>query len=312
MPTTKNWDFPTLSKANAATSAALPSSRSNFPILGQLNIHQGSLAYRDLTKNLEVKLDIDNGSGGGGEKGDFVVKGSGTLQNQPFMLNAQAGSLGMLRDSSIAYPLNLSLKMGATQIKVDGTFKDPVKMEGVDATLALSGDNLADLYYLTQLPLAPTPHYALSGHLTKTDNVWHFTGFKGKVGGSDLEGNLDYDTSKDHGYAKADLTSKLLDVKDLGGLIGIKSKSPEQPDAKTETRGNDNDRILPDVPIDLSRLRSTDMDVSLKAEQIYMPNLPMNNLDIGFHLKDGDLMLNPFRFGVASGDIAGNHRSRRS
>jgi uncharacterized protein involved in outer membrane biogenesis len=47
-------------------------------------------------------------------------------------------------------------------------------MAGVDAQLDLRGDNLADLFYLTGIPLPPTPPYQLIGHLQKQNGIWEF------------------------------------------------------------------------------------------------------------------------------------------
>lgn len=304
----KNWEFPGLSKANAVSHAALPTRRSNFPILGLLTIHDGLLIYHDATKNLSVQLNIDTANAGGGEKAAFTISGNGDLQNKPFEIKAQGGSLAMLRNSHAVYPLNLHIAMGATKIDVDGTFTDPVQMEGIDTTLDLSGANLADLFYLTEIPLPPTPTYKLSGHLTKKGDLWTFEKFQGKVGGSDLEGDLSYDTSGQRGYMKAVLTSQLLDMKNLAGFVGGKSSVKETPQTKAaEAKKDDTQkRVLPDVSLDLTRLRATDMDVDFKAAQVLQPGLPMNDMDVGFHLKDGVLRLDPFDFGVANGKISGS------
>jgi uncharacterized protein involved in outer membrane biogenesis len=48
------------------------------------------------------------------------------------------------------------------------------------------------------------------------------------------------------------------------------------------------------------------MNVRLKANQIKAPDLPINNLDLGFNIRNGVLSMEPFSFGVASGDISGS------
>jgi uncharacterized protein involved in outer membrane biogenesis len=305
-----NWQFPALSGANAASSAALPSSRNNFPILGQVTINNGTLVYRDVGKKLDVTLGIQTASGGGGEKGNFVLSGQGKLQDKPFAIHAQGGSLEMLRDSKQLYPLHLHLQMGDTIADIDGTFLDPVQMQGIDTKLELRGDNLADLFYLTMLPLPPTPAYNLSGHLLKQGNVWTFENFTGKVGSSDLEGHLTDDISGQRSFLKAELNSRMLDMKDLAGFTGATpaprkgdDASPEQIEkAKQEAASA---KLIPDVPLDLTRLRASDMDVSLKAEKILAPHLPIDNMNVRFLLKDGVLRIDPLEFGIAAGQING-------
>lgn len=305
----KNWDFPLLSGANIATKAALPEDRKSFPIIGLLSIDKGKLTYRDDPKKLAITLDIDTAQGGvETQKNMYKVSGQGRLQDQPFSLQARGGSLSMLRNNTEPYPLSLDIKMGSTGMNVEGTVADPVKMAGVNAQLNLQGDNLADLFHLTQIPLLPTPPYKLSGHLQEQNDVWKFQNFKGQVGDSDLSGDLIYRTKKERGFVKADLVSQLLDMDDLAGFIGATpSEGTMSPEQKAQAeRDKSNPRLLPDVPIDLTRLRATDMEVRLKGKKITGTKWPINDLDIGFNLQKGILRLEPFNFGVATGTIDGS------
>lgn len=297
---TKNWELPMFSQGKATTEAVVPDSRSEFPVIGLLSIKDGSLTYRDVPRKMNVTLNLDTaiGAGGDGERA-LKVTGDGTLQDQKFELEAQGGSIDMLRDADKDYPLLFKLTMGGTQIDLQGTFRDPVQLEGVDATLSIKGNNLADLFYLTSIPLPPTPAYRLTGQLVKKGDVWAYNNFDGLVGGSDLKGNLSYDTSGERGFVKIDLASKLLDMKDLGGFIGL---SPDNPKEQIEAAN----RVLPDVPINLDRLRATDMDVNLKADVIKVPNIPVNRLNTHIVLKEGVLSFDPLDLGIAKGTIEGS------
>lgn len=316
--TDANWNFPVFSQANTATEVALADDRHDFPIIQKLQLKDGHLIYRDAVKgmNLDVKLDSVSGQGGkdanssnkekASEK-EFRMSGTGTMQNQKFTLIAEGGSLDSLRDSSKEYPLSVKIEMGKTNIAVDGTFKDPVKLTGVNASLNITGNNMADLFYLTAIPLPPTPPYTLHGQLTKNGSIWGYNNFKGKVGGSDLAGNLSYDTSKERGFLKANLVSNLLDSNDLGGFIGLpptaENAAPEQKKAAAEKKASP--KLIPDVPLKLERLRATDLDVTLKAIKIVAPSLPFKGMEVRFDLKDGLLKLDPLNVVLADGTIDG-------
>ena len=312
--TDANWNFPLLSKANAATEATLPDDRHDFPIMQKLELKNGRLIYRDAVKgmNLDVKLDSVNGEGGDDEgksgfKTGFKIAGNGTMQKQKFELEASGGSLDTLRDSTKEYPLRLKLEMGATKVAVNGTFKDPIKLTGVNASLKITGHNMADLFYITAIPLPPTPPYSLEGQLTKNGGVWGYNNFEGKVGGSDLSGQLSYDTSGERGFLKANLVSKLLDSADLGGFIGLspsnENAAPEQKKEAAENKASS--KLIPDVPLKLERLRATDLDVTLKAEKIVAPSLPFKGMEVRFDLRNGLLKLDPLYVVLADGTIDG-------
>ncbi|WP_174625081.1 AsmA family protein [Candidatus Methylobacter favarea] len=302
----KNWDFPLLSMASKAV---LPEDRFNFPIIGSLSIEEGKLAYRDNPKKLAITLDIDTAKGKAeSQKDRYRLSGQGTLQDKPFSLQAKGGSLSMLRNNTAPYPLDLVIKMGSTSMFIKGTFADPVQMAGMNAQLNLRGNNLADLFHLTQIPLPPTPPYKLSGRLQKHNDVWEFQKFKGQVGDSDLSGDLTYDVKRERGFVKANLVSQLLDMDDLSGFIGAtpsKGTLSAEQKARAE-REKSNPRLLPDVPIDLTRLRAADMEVRLKAHRINAQEWPIDNLDIGFNLQKGVLRLDPLNFGIANGTVSGS------
>jgi len=313
-----NWNFPMLSNASA-DDAALADNRHEFPIIQNLRLKAGKLIYRDAVKglNLDVKLDSVIGQGDDKKNTDkdsedndkeLKISGTGSMQNQKFVLEAEGGSLRYLRDSKRDYPLSLKITMGNTKVSLDGTFKDPVKMTGVNASLNVTGHNMADIFYLTAIPLPPTPPYKLSGQLTKQGGVWSYKDFKGQVGSSDLSGTLSYDISKERGFLKADLVSNLLDSVDLGGFIGLppsgENATPEQKKAALEKKANA--KIIPDVPLKLERLRATDLDVTLKAVKIVAPNLPFKGMDVRFDLKNGLLKLDPLSVTLADGTVDGN------
>jgi uncharacterized protein involved in outer membrane biogenesis len=325
--TDANWNFPIFSEANTASQVALADDRHDFPIIQKLQVKDGHLIYRDAVKgmNLDVKLDSVSGQGGiekeNGVTGskdknkhadktyskEFKMSGTGSMQKQKFTLIAEGGSLDSLRDSNKAYPLSVKLEMGETKVLVDGTFKDPVKLTGVDASLNISGHNLADLFYLTAIPLPPTPPYVLRGQLTKTGGTWGYNNFKGEVGVSDLAGSLSYDTSKERGFLKANIVSNLLDSKDLGGFIGLppsgENAAPEQKQEAAAKKASP--KLIPDVPLKLERLRATDLDVTLKATKIVAPSLPFKGMEVRFDLKDGLLKLNPLDIVLADGTVDG-------
>ncbi len=308
-----NWQFPALSTANATQEAVEPDSRHDFPLIGMLELREGQVIYRDHTKGLSLDLALETVVGEGGESDNgkternFTITGTGSIQDETFELEASGESLETLRDSTRDYPLTLRVTMGDTEVEVDGKFRDPIKLTGVDASLNISGNNMANLFYLTAIPLPPTPPYSLAGQLTKKDGVWGYEKFNGKVGGSDLSGDLTYDTRGERGFLKADLTSDLLDSQDLGGFIGLppsgEDASPEQQQAAAEKEASPN--LIPDVPLSVERLRGTDLDVTLHAARIEAPNLPFKGMDVRFDLQDGLLKLDPLEVVLADGTIDG-------
>jgi uncharacterized protein involved in outer membrane biogenesis len=181
-------------------------------------------------------------------------------------------------------------------------------MKGEDVSLDIEGDDMAKLYPLLHLVFPTTPPYRLKGRLKHEGNLWSFSNFSGRVGGSDLSGSIRVDTAAARPFMKADLVSNLLDFKDLAGFIGgrpgsASGKIAAQQETKPVEAENKSDRIFPDQPYDLERLRAMDADVQLRAKKIAAPNLPIDDLNAKLTLKDGILSFAPATFGVANGRI---------
>jgi AsmA family protein len=278
---TKNWDFPALSGVNIATETVTPESRGEFPVIDRIRVREGEIVYNDIPRDLRLRLDIDTIKGEGETAGEtFRLKGDGTLEGQKFTLKAEGGSLEMLHDTGREFPLAFEITIGRSVFSMAGTFTDPVKLKGLDATLDLNGRNLADLFYLMHIPFPPTPPYKLKGHLQKEGEVWTFSDFSGGVGHSDLSGNVVYSAEGKRPLLSGELFSKRLDVADLGGLIGL-SPAPRE------------------------RRRAGDMNLKMSAAKLNAPGWPLSNMKTHIRLRAGLLQLQPLVFGAAGGTVEG-------
>ncbi|HEX9466703.1 MAG TPA: AsmA family protein [Alphaproteobacteria bacterium] len=297
----KNWDLSSASPGGAVVNTTVPKKRTQIPVIGELVVNRGVIKYEDAPSKLSVTSEITTAVGTGGDDRRKMIRfqSKGTVENQPFTIDAAGGSLLILRDPSTKYPLDFELRAGATVFSAKGTMTDPVQMAGIDMQLDVKGDNLAHIFPFTAIPLPPTPDYEISGRLKKEGDVWAFEQFKGAVGHSDLNGDMQYDSRRERPDIKADLTSKLLDFKDLAGFIGAGPAKQDHPEA------DQSERVVPRVPIDIERLRAADLDVRFRAHQINAPGAPLDDMDTRFLLKDGLLTVDPLKFGVADGTIDG-------
>jgi len=292
-----NWDFSQNPGGVAAAEAAAPDERSEFPIIGSIQIDEGKTRYVDQAAQISIDLDVSTAVGTGGKEDTVKFEGNGRLAGDPFQLHFVGGSLLSLREESSPYPVSIAAIVGETKIGVEGVVKDPVALKGFDAQLKLSGPSLSKLFPVLGVALPPTPNYSLEGRLTRDDTVWQFNKFAGQVGGSDLRGDLKFtagDDDKVRPKLEGQLASAKLNFADLGGLVGKGNNEKSNPN-----------RALPDAPIDLERLRAMDADVRFEAKSITGTGLPIDNLSTHVKLTNGVATLYPLRFGVAYGEING-------
>src|SRR5437899_3003468 len=300
-----NWEF----RAAPAATEPVPEQRTEFPVIQKLIIKDGTFLFDDQETNNQVELKLTQAEAAGFLEEPVKLKAEGTYQKLPLTLSLDGGSYQNLRNSKQPYPLQINLGMGKVKAKIDGNLTDPLAMKGEDATLDIQGDDMANLFPLIHLVFPSTPPYRLKGHLKHEGEVWSFSNFSGRVGASDLSGTIRVDTEPKRPVMKADLVSNLLDFKDLAGFIGGKpgsgsdeAASDDQEKQAAATK-EESDRIFPDQPYDLERLRAMDADVRLRAKRILAPNLPIDDLDAKLSLSDGVLKFNPTVLGVANGRI---------
>jgi uncharacterized protein involved in outer membrane biogenesis len=297
-----NWDFS--DGRNKGKPTKLPPIRNFIINDGHLTLTsvQRKLTFTG-TVNAHEKADT------GGQA--FALVGDGSLNNRKFELNATGGPLLNVR-TSVPYPFDMAVRAGDTRITAKGRVLHPFNLGQLGGAVTVSGRNLADLYYLTGLTLPNTPAYKIAANVTRNDRIYDIAGINGRVGGSDLEGTLKVDTSRNNRpYLTGDLRSRLLDFKDLGSLFGATSANAPQgaeisatPTTKTAAR-----RLLPDATLDIERVRGMDAKVHYRALAVKASErLPLRQVSLGVDFDQGLMVLDPVEFSFPQGRLQGTAR----
>jgi uncharacterized protein involved in outer membrane biogenesis len=275
-------------------------------------IDDGHFEFIDPPKRTDISIAVASDATRNAAAPPITAKGSGHWQGNAFTLEGHAESPLQLKSRDTPYHVDVRAAAGATRAHARGTLLDPLRMRDFNLQLALSGQNLDDLYPLLGLALPPSPPYTLDGRLTRDIDgertSWHYNRFKGHVGDSDLGGDATFVTGGKRPFLKGRFVSHRLDFDDLAGFIGGapqagggESTNPEL--AAKAARNAARPRVFPDEPYKLDKLRAMDADVSLRATRINAPSLPLDDMDAHLKLEGGVLRLDPLNFGVAGGDI---------
>jgi uncharacterized protein involved in outer membrane biogenesis len=272
-------------------------------------IDDGRLQFFDAAKKTDIDIAVNSAEAAAGSVAPPIdIAGKGRWTGSAFELSGRAESPLALTDSTEPYRIDLRASAGRTKARARGTLTDPFKFRDFDLRLALAGENLEDLFPLIGVATPATPPYHFDGRLSRKDATWHYDGFTGKVGDSDLAGSAAVTTGRERPLLVANLVSKRLDFDDLAGFIGAPPQAnageASNPELKAQAAAlAANARVLPDTPYNLAKLRSMDADVRLKAHRINAPKLPLDDMDAHLKLDAGVLQLVPLNFGVAGGDI---------
>ena len=272
-------------------------------------IDDGRLQFFDAAKKTDIDISVNSAKADAVDTAPPIdIIGKGRWNGNAFRLSGRAESPLALGDSTEPYRIDLRVSAGPTMAHARGTLTDPFKFRDFDLRLALAGQNLEDLFPLIGVTTPATPPYRFDGRLTRKDKTWHYDNFNGAVGDSDLGGSAAVTVGRERPLLVANLVSKRLDFDDLAGFIGAPPQAngneATNPELKAQaTALAANPRVLPHTPYSLTRLRSMDADVRLKAHRINAPKLPLDDMDAHLKLDAGVLQLTPLDFGVAGGDI---------
>lgn len=279
------------------------------PTMGALRITKGRVGFRPSDRQTAINLDFSSDPAKQGTMSVIRFTGEGFLHNEPFSLTGHGESLLSLKDSGSSYSINVAARAGSTQASFTGAFV-PFKLETIDGELKVNGKDLSNLYPMIPVALPWTPPYSIAGRLIRDGAKWSLQKFSGKVGDSDLSGDFSVDRSAKRPAIVADVVSRRLNYKDLGGFVGAAPggetarKTPEQQRqaAKQAASG----RVFSSRPYNLERLRTGDADVRFRGERVAAGEWPLDNLSTHLKLQQGELKFLPLDFGIAGGHIIAN------
>jgi hypothetical protein len=275
--------------------------------IGGIDVDHGVVRYVDPTLHADITANLQTAGAIGETPLTLRFNGSGTLRGGPFSLEGEGHGLDQLRNLDDPYRLVLDARAGATKLRFEGTVV-PAQPENLRGDLHLRGADLSDLYPIVPAPLPWTPPYDLTGHLTHANSQWVFRQISGTVGHSDLAGDFTVDRSAQRTLTTAELSSRSLDYKDLGGFIGL---PPGETAGRAKTAAQQKEvrrraarrGVLPDKPFDFEKLRDHDVEVTFQGRSVKWGALPIDHLVAHLVLKNGILHFEPLDFGIADGHV---------
>jgi uncharacterized protein involved in outer membrane biogenesis len=306
-----------------------------IPTIRRLLIEDGTLQVSDRIRKLvftgslnaadeSVKPGAAGARGGAG----FRLRCGGTLNAKPFHAQLTGGPLINLEPDR---PYDLEAHLAAADITLDSrvSFPKPFDLAAYQVKFTVSGNDLANLYYLTGLALPNTPPYRLGADVTHTGTVFRLEHLKGRLGSSDLEGEVQVETAGSRPKFSATLHSDSLNLVDVAPSLGQPAAPAAVPTPATTTTtaatapspagpssaappasappasGAAPQRLFPDADLQVNRVRGMNADVTYDAESVIAPKMPMKAVKFHLRLVDGLLEIDPLTFVLDAGRFSG-------
>ncbi len=275
-----------------------------LPVIQQLVIKDGQLSFDEQRRGLTLEAAVNAREAAGGAAG-FLLEGRGAVNGSPLTLKVEGGPFVNIRRNR-PYRFEAAVNGAGSSLIAKGAITRPFDLGRFDATLTMQGRDLSDLYLLTGVTLPNTPPYRLSGALNRNERVWTFKDFDGRVGASDLSGQVRVDAAQ-RLRVDADLTSRRLDIDDLAAVLGARTR--------TNAAGTDTEapvvvggKLLPDAKLQTERLQTMDGTLSYRAGSVKANAFDVRQVNLGADLKGGILKLDPISFDFNRGALNGTAR----
>jgi hypothetical protein len=277
------------------------------PRIGGLRINGGkakvSIAWLRADFEVDVKTEDRDG-----QEPVLLAEARGTYAGQPIEAQFTGGSVLDLRDETEPWPVDLRLRNGDTTLALKGTVREPAKLRGADLRVELAGKDMADLVPLTGVPFPKTPPFRLEGKADYAEGRVRLFDANGRVGRSDIGGDLTVSTAGSRPDITADLRSRSVDLADLTGLLGAEpgradtpGRTPEQRAASA--RAEASPRLLPTTPVNMPRLTAANVHIRYRADRIQGRNMPFDSLSAEADIVDGAVSLHPVSLGIGQGRL---------
>jgi AsmA family protein len=299
-----NWHLVSSQSAKPTESSSPP------PQIGEITISGGRVHVIAPKLKSDFIVDIATRANEGA-KPQLLANAKGTYSGQPITGQFVGGALLSLRDKADPYPIDLKVQNGPTHVDLDGTVEDPIAFAGANLKLHFAGPDLALLYPLIGIAIPQTPSYEAAGQLSYTGKEIRMDGIAGRIGESDIEGDVSVDRTGERPHVNADLRSRNVDLADLGGVVGstpgrlsTPGQTPEQREAVAKAEANP--RLIPNVKLSLPKLRAADVDLKYHGARIEGRSVPFDTLTIVLTIRDGNVDIHPVSFGIGRGEMSGN------
>lgn len=289
-----NYSF---SDTTEKTQTQTPSKPMTLPDIGEIDIQNADIRLALAQLKTDMHVLIHTTPPQNGTKGNVVVDLKGRYAQAPINGHIVGGALLSLTQPAEPYPIDGRIENGPTYVTLKGTVDDPLHFKGTKLALHFAGPDMSLLYGLTGIPIPHTPAYSITGNLGYSESAIRFQKFEGRMGSSDIGGDINVNPHLKPPFVEAALHSHSVDLADLGGFVGAKTGEAKKTAPPSRS-------VLPDQKINVPKLNAVNAHVTYHGDHIRNKDWPLDNIDTEFAVKDGAIDLKHLCFATGSGKIS--------
>jgi uncharacterized protein involved in outer membrane biogenesis len=260
-----------------------------------LNITGARFSYGNVANGRPVDLTLDDLALAIPAGKKMSLSAHGTLLSDAYAVDFTGGTLKQLLRQE-EWPLDLSATGSGTTLGINGSLAGARGATQARLYIHLSGEHLGDLAdWFGVSPCSKAP-YTARGQLIISANIGRLQFLQARLGGTQLNGDLDWSVDEQLPLLHAVMHFDALDPADLDGLTPL-VKSGEGDAVK---KG-----FVIDMPILPSPVRLRNADIKLAIEHILIKPVEFTDVSLSSQIRGGRLMRSPFHAHIGTSSFQG-------
>ncbi len=270
-------------------------------VINSLVVEDSRFSYDALGSGTRLDIVADSATMNG--RRTLQIRGDGRWRGEPFELALRIDPLLELADVRTNKPYAVKLRASGlgTQVRVNGALRQPLASRDLDLALSVSGSGTDQLSAALGKPLPNISPYHIEGRVRREAAKWEVDGFQGRVGESDLRGDIEVNTEGERPFVRAALVSRRLKYNDFMTFLEKSDRAKaKQQEANAQQAGKS-----ADAPFDLTALQQLNAEISFEGKEIIAQKLPLGHVGFDIALHGGHLTVDPFTLGLGGGTVEG-------
>ncbi len=276
-----NWKFQT----SGAAPVSAKSNGIDFPTTLKAHFSDLEIDFRASSGEL-LKTAIKDGSvTTPASNAPVTLKATGSYNDIPVDLNADLASFDTLHRGAIPFPAKISVTSGPSSLHFNGTFIDPLNVDGANGKLEFGTSSLADLAHVAGISVPQDIPLQLSGDFVHAGGLWRLSNAGGALAAQDFKGALELDegASRQPDAIKVSAAFSNLDTNAI-----LKPKTGESQPAAG-------------VSLMMDPAPGTLVDAQVTAGHFVYRTILADDFDIKVKTGPGTLAIDDFAFSIAGG-----------
>ncbi len=259
-----------------------------------------AIAGQEITQTLS-KSDVENANAAERPSG-FTASAKGKVRDFKVVAKASGSSVMHLfsqgeADNTDAPSLDVDIQFGGTHLIFNGRAASLLDGNQLSGNFLIKGSSLQASAAPLGVVLPNTPKFSIQGKLTHQSGIWNVMVDKGRIGSSQLNATLQYDTLKNPPLLSGKLGGSRLAFADLGPAVG------------TDVAPRRVGRVLPDSKFNIPGMSvmQADVQVSIDTMDFNTKSIaPMKNVSTHLMLQKSKLLMKDLQATVAGGTVKGS------